>query len=218
MTKQRDTVVVGNVYCLIDSVSNAIINGNRWMPPKLVYRLAPVRAILTWRAPRFTLTMDGATTTVEAHMVVIGNSGAYGHGLNIVPSARIDDGMLDVLVVRDGPKRAVASFMRDAQRGTHVTRPEDVFTPVERWGIPEAIGHGWSIWFKGGWRPPGGEENSGQVTHQASLLVHRRGERVALAVLTDEAPWGGGGFEAIEGVARRLLSSPPPHRGGWPVP
>ena len=40
-------------------------------------------------------------------------------------------------------------------------------TPVERWGIPEAVGHGWSIWFKGGWRPPGGEENSGQVTHQA---------------------------------------------------
>jgi hypothetical protein len=91
-------------------------------------------------------------------------------------------------------------------------------TPVERWGIPDAIGHGWSIWFKGGWRPSGGKENSGQVTHQAALLVHRRGERVALAVLTDEAPWGGGGFEAIEGVARRLLSSPPPHRGGWPVP
>jgi hypothetical protein len=90
--------------------------------------------------------------------------------------------------------------------------------PVERWGIPEAAGHGWSLWFKGGWRPAGGEENSGQVTHQAALLVHRRGERVGLAVLTDEAPWGGGGFEAIEGVARRLLSSPPPHRGGWPAP
>jgi hypothetical protein len=90
--------------------------------------------------------------------------------------------------------------------------------PAERWGIPQAIGHGWSVWFKGGWRPAGGDENSGQVTHQAALLVHRRGERVALAVLTDEAPWGGGGFEAIEGVARRLLSSPPPHRGGWQVP
>jgi hypothetical protein len=91
-------------------------------------------------------------------------------------------------------------------------------TPVERWGIPEAIGDGWSIWFKGGWRPPGGEQNSGPVTHQAALLVHRRGERVALAVLTDEAPWGGGGFEAIEGVARRLLAEPPPSRGGWLAP
>lgn len=91
-------------------------------------------------------------------------------------------------------------------------------TPVERWGIPEAIGRGWSTWFKGGWRPPGGDQNSGPVTHQAALLVHRRGERLALAVLSDEAPWGGGGFETIEGVARRLLSSPPPHRGGWVAP
>jgi hypothetical protein len=91
-------------------------------------------------------------------------------------------------------------------------------TPVERWGIPQAIGGGWSVWFKGGWRPPGGQHNSGPVTHQAALLVHRRGERVALAVLTDEAPWGGGGFEAIEGVARRLFSSPPPYRGGWTAP
>jgi Beta-lactamase enzyme family len=91
-------------------------------------------------------------------------------------------------------------------------------TPVERWGIPEALGGGWSIWFKGGWRPAGGEQNSGPVSHQAALLEHRRGERLALAVLTDEAPWEGGGFEAIEGVARRLLSSPPPYRGGWVAP
>ena len=90
--------------------------------------------------------------------------------------------------------------------------------PVERWGIPEAIGHGWSSWFKGGWRPPGGKHNSGPVTHQAALLVHRHGERLALAVLTDEAPWGGGGFATIEGLADRLLSSTPPYRGGWPVP
>jgi beta-lactamase class A len=90
--------------------------------------------------------------------------------------------------------------------------------PVERWGIPEALRGGWSIWFKGGWRPPGGEHNSGAVTHQAALLVHRRGERLALAVLTDEAPWGGGGFEAIEGVAQRLLATPPPFRGGWLAP
>jgi hypothetical protein len=91
-------------------------------------------------------------------------------------------------------------------------------TPVERWGIPEAVGGSWSIWFKGGWRPPGGEQNSGPVSHQAALLVHRRGERLALAVLTDEAPWGGGGFEAIESVARRLLATPPPYRGGWIEP
>ena len=90
-------------------------------------------------------------------------------------------------------------------------------TPVERWGIPQAVGRGWTVWFKGGWRPPGEKENSGPVTHQAALLEHRRGERVALAVLTNEPP-GGSSFATIEGIAERLLSSPPPYRGGWTVP
>jgi hypothetical protein len=90
--------------------------------------------------------------------------------------------------------------------------------PVERWGIPQAIGRGWSIWFKGGWRPAGEEDTSGAVTHQAALLVHRGGERLALAVLTDESPGTGAGYDAIEGVAGRLLGEPPPYRGGWPAP
>jgi Beta-lactamase enzyme family len=91
-------------------------------------------------------------------------------------------------------------------------------TPVERWGIPRAIGHGWSVWFKGGWRPAGEEDTSGAVTHQAALLAHRGGERVALAVLTDETPEDVTGFAAIEGVTERLLAAPPPNRRGWIAP
>ena len=91
-------------------------------------------------------------------------------------------------------------------------------TPVERWGIPQAIGQGWSVWFKGGWRPAGEENTSGAVTHQAALLVHRSGERVALAVLTDETPGDATGFGAIEGVTERLLAAHPPNRRGWIAP
>jgi beta-lactamase class A len=90
-------------------------------------------------------------------------------------------------------------------------------TPLESWGIPQGVGHGWSVWFKGGWRPPGEKENSGPVTHQAALLEHRRGERVALAVLTNEPP-GGSSFGTIQGIAERLLSSTPPYRDGWMAP
>jgi hypothetical protein len=91
-------------------------------------------------------------------------------------------------------------------------------TAVERWGIPRAIGHGWSVWFKGGWRPAGQEDTSGTVTHQAALLVHRGGERVALAVLTNETPGDSTGFGSIEGVTERLLAAPPPNRRGWVAP
>jgi beta-lactamase class A len=91
-------------------------------------------------------------------------------------------------------------------------------TPVERWGIPQAIGRGWSVWFKGGWRPEGEKDTSGAVTHQAALLVHREGERLALAVLTDEPPGDATGYGAIEGVTGRLLAKPPPNRRGWVAP
>jgi diacylglycerol kinase (ATP) len=118
------TIVPGNVYAGIDSVANRIINRNRWVPGLLLYRLAPVRAIATWRAATYTITADGHTRTVKAHTVVIANSGAYGHGLQIVPPARMDDGLLHVMVVGDGPRRAVISFMRQAEHGRHVDRPE----------------------------------------------------------------------------------------------
>lgn len=91
-------------------------------------------------------------------------------------------------------------------------------TSTQRWGIPAAAGGGWRIWFKGGWRPAGEEGTTGAVTHQGALLEHRAGERVALVVLSNEAPGAGAGFDAIEGVTSRLLAAEPPRRTGWPVP
>lgn len=79
----------------------------------------------------------------------------------------------------------------------------------ERWGIPAGSGGGWRVWFKGGWRPGGGESSSGAVSHQAALLRYRNGTRVAIAVLTDEAPGEGEGFGTIEGIAERLLHPAP---------
>ncbi|MGH2957869.1 MAG: serine hydrolase [Solirubrobacterales bacterium] len=91
-------------------------------------------------------------------------------------------------------------------------------TESQRWGIPAAAGSAWRIWFKGGWRPAGQEGTTGAVTHQGALLEHKGGQRLAMAVLSNEAPGAGGGYSAIEGVTSRLLEDPPPHSGGWPVP
>ncbi|MPY98468.1 MAG: diacylglycerol kinase family lipid kinase [Actinophytocola sp.] len=117
-------VVPGNVYVGIDSMSTRIINDTRWLPALLAYRLAPVRAILRWRSPTFTVSTDGDARSACAYSVVVANSGAYGHGLRIVPSAVLDDGKLDVLTVGDGPRRELVKFMREAKTGEHVRRPE----------------------------------------------------------------------------------------------
>lgn len=117
-------VVPGNVYVGIDAVSTTIINNTRWLPGLLAYRLAPVRAILRWRSPTYSVVADGKATSAKAFTVIVANSGAYGHGLRIVPPAVLDDGLLDVMIVGDGPKRAIAAFMSEAKSGQHVLRPE----------------------------------------------------------------------------------------------
>ncbi len=72
--------------------------------------------------------------------------------------------------------------------------------PAQRWGIPRAA-PGWRLTFKGGWF------ESRHLWHQVALL-ERGGSRLVLAVLTDRNPTDAYGRATIEGVARRLLSSP----------
>ncbi|MBW9214044.1 hypothetical protein KV102_04245 [Mumia sp. zg.B53] len=117
-------VVLGNVYVGVDSRATRLINRMRRFPAVVAYRASGPLAMLTWRAPTFTLTTDGGTRTVRAHSVIAANSGRYGRGLDIVPSARVDDGLIDLLVAStDGlGRRHMAAYMVEAGTGAHVRR------------------------------------------------------------------------------------------------
>lgn len=118
-------IVPGNVYVGLDSLSTVIINRNRWLPARLLYRISPYLALARWRPVEYEVVTDAAEPLVmRGHIAVIANSGWYGHGLHIVPSACADDGRLDVLVVGAVPKYRLGAFMRDAQAGTHANWPE----------------------------------------------------------------------------------------------
>lgn len=117
-------IIPGNLYAGLDSVANAMINASRWMPAKVLYRIAPIRAIATWQPADYRLTLDGESVARRGHTVVVANSGTYGHGLDIVPSAVVDDGVFDVLIAGDMPRWKIASLMREAGQGTHVRHPE----------------------------------------------------------------------------------------------
>lgn len=69
----------------------------------------------------------------------------------------------------------------------------------QRWGIPPASPPGWTIFFKGGWRP-----KAGWTVNQAALL-EQAPRRLSLAVLTDQGRSYARGRETVRGVAARLL-------------
>ncbi|MCO5993426.1 diacylglycerol/lipid kinase family protein [Actinoallomurus rhizosphaericola] len=116
-------VVAGSVYAGVDSVANVHINRLTRLPGSLAYYLGPLRAIATWRPVSYRVTVDGELHEERGYTVVVANSGFYGYGLHIAPDAAVDDGLLDVVIIRHAPKRLFFAVMRELPKGTHVHRP-----------------------------------------------------------------------------------------------
>ncbi len=117
-------IVMGGVYGGVDSVANVHINRLTRLPGSLAYYLGPLRAITTWRPVTYRITVDGETREERGYSVIAANSGYYGYGLHVAPDAEVDDGLLDIVILRHAPKRLFFKVMRELPHGTHVSRPE----------------------------------------------------------------------------------------------
>ena len=106
-----------------DAVVNERANGWRWPKGQMRYNLAILRELPVFRAIPYVLELDGVREETEAMLVAVGNGPAYGGGMQVVPGARFDDGLLDVLVL---DRIGIPEFLRVFPRvftGAHVDHP-----------------------------------------------------------------------------------------------
>jgi YegS/Rv2252/BmrU family lipid kinase len=115
---------VGILSAGIDSAVNAIANGTRLrrLGPA-VYVYGTLRALATWRPARWEVTIDGAERAFDGYSVAVANSGMFGGGMRLVPDARLDDGLLDVVLTHHKPKAAFLRGLTKVFNGSHVTEP-----------------------------------------------------------------------------------------------
>ena len=92
-----------------------------------VYLYGTLRALARFRPARWTVTVDGETRAFTGYAVAVANSGIYGGGMRLVPEAKLDDGMLDVVLNACGSKWRFLKSLPTVFRGTHVTNPELTF-------------------------------------------------------------------------------------------
>lgn len=112
-------LVVGSVYAGVDSLASEIVNNARFVPRKLQYQYAAVRALLSCRLTTYTLTIDGDVKRFDAFTVVVANSGYYGAGMHVAPEAVVDDGLLDVVVLGGESKFTLLKSMPKVYDGSH---------------------------------------------------------------------------------------------------
>ena len=136
---QPECVVAGSVYAGVPSVAGEIANGARWLHGPAVYPVAALHALAAWHPVRFRLEPAAEDALARAaspgpspapgpvprefagYAVVIANSAYFGAGMMVAPLARIDDGILDIVAMRDGPKLAFIRVLLKIRTGSHVS-------------------------------------------------------------------------------------------------
>ncbi|MEV5545696.1 YegS/Rv2252/BmrU family lipid kinase [Streptomyces sp. NPDC052309] len=118
------TVVLGSVYAGVDALANRHANHARLLRGTASYYAGALRAITTWRRTRYRVTVDGQQHAFGGYTVVAANSGYYGSNRLIAPGARVDDGLLDVVMIHEAPRRLFFALMNELESGTHVRRPQ----------------------------------------------------------------------------------------------
>ncbi|MEU7006591.1 diacylglycerol kinase family protein [Streptomyces sp. NPDC046332] len=116
--------VLGSVYAGVDAVANRHANASRLLRGAASYYAGGLRAVLAWRTAAYRITIDGVPHERDGYTVVAANSGFYGFGRNVAPGASLDDGLLDVVVIGDAPKRHFFATMNELKTGAHVNRPQ----------------------------------------------------------------------------------------------
>ena len=113
----------GVLSCGFDAAVNARAN-TMTRPRGSARYLRAVAAELGRFVPYgYRLTLDDAVWQSAGTLVAVANAPRFGGGIAIAPDARMDDGLLDVVVAGPFTRRGVAAVLPGAYRGRHVHHP-----------------------------------------------------------------------------------------------
>jgi diacylglycerol kinase (ATP) len=113
--------------CLLSAGFDAIANerANSMHHPKgpSRYTIALVIELAKLKPIEYRLVLDGVETITKATLVSVGNGQSLGGGMKVTPNALLDDGLLDVLVVKPLSRIAFMRIFPRVFKGTHLTDP-----------------------------------------------------------------------------------------------
>lgn len=146
---QHERLVATVVASGFDSKVNERANAMTWPRGNLRYTLAIIAELRAFAPVPFRLELtsaDGTTRQIEsdAMLVAVGNGPSFGGGLRIAHGASVDDGLLDVCLIRPVSRILLIRTFPKLQRGTHVSMPEfeRLMVRAVRVDAPSIVGYG----------------------------------------------------------------------------
>lgn len=94
-----------------------------WLGGKLAYIAGLLVTLVTYRPQRVRIVMDGETVEEEVMFVAVANARFFGGGMEIAPQADLQDGLLDVCVIKALPKNQLLRAFPRVFSGAHTDHP-----------------------------------------------------------------------------------------------
>jgi diacylglycerol kinase (ATP) len=107
-----------------DAAVNERANRMRWPKGQMRYNIATLAELRAFRPLPYALQLDERQISLEAMLVAVGNGPSFGGGLRITEGAVLDDGLLDVVIIKPISKPDLLRTYPKLFRGTHVHHPQ----------------------------------------------------------------------------------------------
>jgi diacylglycerol kinase (ATP) len=107
-----------------DAVVNERANRMTWPKGQMRYNLATLAELRVFEPLPYVLQLDDRELKLDAMLVAVGNGPSFGGGLRITEGAVLDDGMLDVVIIKPISKLDLIRTYPKLFKGTHVHHPQ----------------------------------------------------------------------------------------------
>ena len=107
-----------------DSLVNERANRMRWPRGQMRYNIATLAELRVFEPLPYTLELDGEVRRLDAMLVAVGNGPSFGGGLRITHGAELDDGLLDVVIIKPMSKLDLVRTYPKLYTGGHTKHPQ----------------------------------------------------------------------------------------------
>jgi diacylglycerol kinase (ATP) len=132
LARVGSTVCVGYAGVGFDSEVTRFANQVKALRGPLVYLYSVIHTLVTFEPPALRVEHDGGVFAGRAMFVVAANLPRFGGGMRIAPDAVIDDGLLDLVIVREISRPALLAVFPKVYGGRHVGHPAVSITRTRR--------------------------------------------------------------------------------------
>lgn len=136
--RRIDLIQAGETFCVgyagagFDTEVNRRANRIRWGRGRWIYPWSAVRTLVSFKPLLAKIVWDGGTFEGRVMFVDVTNLPSYGGGMRVAPEARIDDGRLELFVVREMSKATFLSVFPKVYKGQHLGHPAIFLEPARR--------------------------------------------------------------------------------------